>query len=229
MKKNVKIGNKLVGDGSPAFIIAEVGSNHNGNLAQAKKLIDIAADSRVDAVKFQIFKAENFYEKKNPMFKVMKENELPRNWLKELNNYAAKKEVVFLASPFDEEAIDLLQVIGCPAIKWASSETVNLPLLRYAASKKKPLLISTAMCNLADIYEAVDVAVSAGNDDIVLLQCTALYPTPPQHVHLNVMDALRKTFHCPVGYSDHTLGFSVPIAAVAKRRMCNREAFYAKP
>ena len=103
-----------------------------------------------------------------------------------------------------------------PAYKWASFEIVDLPLLKYAAGKGKPLLLSTGMCNLADIQEAIDTARSAGNEDIVLLQCTSLYPTQPNQVNLGMMDTMRNAFHLPVGLSDHTLGISVPVAAVAR-------------
>lgn len=216
MTKKIKIANKLIGIGEPTFIIVEVGSNHDRNLSQAKELIDVACTSGVDAVKFQLFRAESFYKRNDPMFEVMKKNEFPREWLRELCVYAKKKDVIFMASPFDKEAIDLLQEIGSPVIKWASSETVNLPLLRYAASKKKPIFISTGMCNLADIYEAVRAVTSCGNDNIVLMQCTSLYPTEPKDVNLHVMDTLRDAFRYPVGYSDHTLGFTIAVAAVAR-------------
>lgn len=150
------------------------------------------------------------------MFDVMKKNELPREWTRELCKYAKKKGLIFLASPFDREAVDLLCKVDSPAFKWASSETVNLAFLRYAAKKKKPLFISTGMCNLADVYEAVEVAYSSGNQDVVLLHCTSLYPTEPQHVNLAVMDTLKNAFNLPVGYSDHSLGLLVPAIAVAK-------------
>lgn len=216
MKENIRIGNRLVGEGQPTFIIAEVGSNHNRDLVQAKKLIDVASESGADAVKFQLFKADVLYKRHDPMFKVMKENEVPREWVKELSKYANDRGIMFLASPFDREAVDLLQEIESPAIKLASSEAVNLSLLRYAASKKRPILISTGMCDLADVYEAVETISSMGNDDIILLQCTSLYPTESKDVNLRVMDMLRETFQFPVGYSDHTLGYFMPAIAVAR-------------
>ena len=123
---------------------------------------------------------------------------------------------MFLASPFDEESIDNLHKVGVPAYKWASSETVNLPLLRYAASKKKPMIISTGMCDLADVYEAVKVVHSTGNQDIILLHCTSLYPAEPRCVNLRAMDTLKNAFQLPVGYSDHTLGFLISAIAAAR-------------
>jgi N-acetylneuraminate synthase/N,N'-diacetyllegionaminate synthase len=216
MNKTVKIRDRLVGAGEPAFIIAEIGSNHDRNLRQAKELIDVVAESKADAVKFQLFKAEGFYSRSDPMFSVMKENELPREWVPELYEYVQDKGIIFLASPFDEEAVDILQEVGSPAFKIASSETVNLSLVRYIALKKKPLIISTGMCNLADVYEAVEVVYATGNEGIILLHTSSLYPTEPQDVNLLAMDTLSNAFHLPVGYSDHTLGLLMPAVAVAR-------------
>ena len=216
MTAKIKIGERWVGEGEPTFIIAEVGSNHGGKLHQAKKLIDVAAEGRVDAVKFQLFKAENLYSENDAMFAVMKANELPQAWVGELAEYAKSRGLMFIASPFDEESIDHLYKVGVPAYKWASSETINLPLLRSAASKKKPMLIATGMCDLADIGAAVEVVYAAGNRDIVLLHCTALYPAKPSQVNLRMMDTMKDVFRLPVGLSDHTLGFVITVAAVAR-------------
>lgn len=216
MKEKIKIGNKFVGKNEPCFIIAEAGSNHDGKMEQAKRLIDIAAQSGADAVKFQLFKAEILLPTGHPAFDIVKKNEFPRQWLKELNDYAVKKGIIFLAAPFDKEAVDLLCDINVVAFKLASSEVTNLPLLRYAAAKKKPIILSTAMSNVADIYEALETIYSSGNDDVVLLQCTALYPTEPRQVNLRAMDTLRESFHQPAGFSDHTLGILMPPVAVAR-------------
>ena len=216
MTGKIKIGDKWIGEGDPTLIIAEVGSNHDGKLEQARQLIDVAADSGADAVKLQLFKAENLYSKNDSMFATMKANELPQEWVRELAAYAKSRSLMFLASPFDEESIDNLHKVGVPAYKWASSETVNLPLLRYAASKKKPMLISTGMCDLADVNAAVEVVHATGNQDIILLHCTSLYPAKPHQVNLRMMDTMRDAFHLPVGLSDHTLGFVIAAAAVAR-------------
>jgi N,N'-diacetyllegionaminate synthase len=216
MTRKIKIGDKWVGEGEPTSIIAEVGSNHNGKLNQARQLIDIAADSGADAVKFQLFKAENLYSKNDSMFAVMKANELPQEWVGELAGYARNHNLMFLASPFDEVSVDCLYEVDVPAYKWASSETVNSPLLRYAASKKKPMLISTGMCDLADVSTAVEVVHATGNQDIILLHCVSLYPAKPHQVNLRMMDTMRDAFHLPVGLSDHTLGFVIAAAAVAR-------------
>ena len=214
MIKKIRIGNKHIGENEPTFIIAEAGSNHDGNINQAKELIDIASECKADAIKFQLFKAESFYKINDPMFEVMKENEFPREWMKELHNYTQKKNIIFLASAFDNEAVDLLQEYNSPAFKIASSEITNLSLLRYVALNNKPLILSTAMCNIADIYEAIDVINSTGNNDIILLQCSALYPTEAQYINLRVMGTLKCAFNLSVGYSDHTLGIHIPAAAV---------------
>jgi len=216
MTKKIKIAERWVGEGEPAFIIAEVGSNHNRNLEQAKKLIDVAAESKVDAVKFQLFKAENLYPETDPMFAVMKTNELPQEWARELAEYAKSRSLIFLASPFDAESVDYLEKVGVPAYKWASSEAINLPLLRYAAAKQKPMLIATGMCDLADVGTAVELVRAMGNQDIVLLHCASLYPAEPHHVNLRAMATMRDAFHLPVGFSDHTLGYIVAAAAVAR-------------
>ncbi len=229
MKGRVKIGARWVGEGEPTFIIAEVGANHDKKLSQAKELIDVAVAAAADAVKFQLYSAETLYSRKTPQFSYLKElnvskstyeiieeNELPRQWLVELAEYCQNKGIIFLASPFDREAVDQLYDLGVPAYKWASFEIVDLPLLKYASSKGKAMLLSTGMCNLAEIQEAVDTVYSTGNKDIILLHCTSLYPTKPSQVNLRMMDTMESTFHLPVGLSDHTLGTAIPIAAVAR-------------
>ncbi len=216
MKEKINVGGRWVGNGEPSLIIAEIGSNHDGKLDQARELIDVASESGADVVKFQVYRTENLYSEDDPLFAMMKASELPREWIGELAEYTKNKNLTFLASVFDEESVDLLDNIGVPAYKWASSETVNLPLLRYAACKKKPMLVSTGMCDLADIHDAIEVIYSCGNPDVILLHCAALYPPRPQQVNLRAMDTLREAFQLPVGFSDHTLGIEIPIAAVAR-------------
>jgi N,N'-diacetyllegionaminate synthase len=217
MINRIKIGERWIGEGEPVFVVAEIGSNHNQTLGQARQLIEVAAAAGVDAVKFQLFKAENLYpNKEDAMFKIMKSIELPWEWLDELVEYAQSFNLMFLASPFDKGAVDVLETLGVPAFKWASAETINLPLLRYAAAKKKPMLVATGMCDLTDVTAAVEMITSTGNRDIVLLQCTSLYPALPTQINLRAMDTMRDTFHLPVGFSDHTLGFNITAAAVAR-------------
>ena len=216
MKKAFKIGKKWTGEGKPAFIIAEAGSNHDRKIEQAKQLIDIAKKSGVDAVKFQLFTAKGLYAKDHPAFKVVRENEFPRQWLGELVRYAKLKKIIFLATPFDKEAIDLLVHYDVPAFKWGSSETTNLELLRYAAFKKKPVLLATGMCDLSDIHQAVEVMTASGIDEAALLHCASVYPCSPSQANLRVMDTLKSAFDLPVGFSDHSLGVALPVVAAAR-------------
>jgi len=212
----VRIGSCLVGPGEATFVIAEVGSNHNRKWEQAKELIDVAAASRADAVKFQIYEAADLYPPESPVYEAVKATELPLEWIPRLAGYADKCGLLFFASVFGARGADALAEIGPPAYKIASSETVNLPLLKHVAAKGKPLLVSTGMCDLADIHEAIETIRSEGNSDVILLQCASLYPTEPRHAHLRAMDTLRAAFQLPVGFSDHTTDIVVSIAAVAR-------------
>jgi sialic acid synthase SpsE len=217
MREKVKIGDRWIGQGEPTFIIAEVGANHDRKIDQAKKLIDVASEARADAVKFQSFKAEmHVSSKERDIYESKKLYELPREWLGELATYAQEKGLTFICTPFDREVIDQLAEIGVPAYKWASPEIVDLPLLKYAAGKGKPMIISTGMSNLADIQEAVEAVYSTGNEDIILLHCVSLYPAKPNQVNLRMMDTMKQAFQLPVGFSDHTSGITIPIAAVAR-------------
>lgn len=216
MTEKVKIGDRWVGEGESTFIIAEVGSNHNTDLAQAKRLIDVAASSGADAVKFQLFKGEALYTRDNPSLELTRGHELPREWLQDLAGHAADQNIVFSASPFDREAVDLLCAVGVPFLKWASPEIHDLPLLRYAASKGRPILMSTGMCNLVDIHHALEATRAVGNKDIVLLHCVTVYPTEARHANIRMMDSIRHAFELPVGFSDHTMSIAIPAAAVAR-------------
>lgn len=222
LSKKIKVGDKWIGEGYPCFIIAEVGSNHNRDFSRVKKLIDIAKQAGVDAVKFQIYKAETLYSqkleprpgKKEKPFNKVKKVETPREWLSKIAQYSNKKGLIFFASPFDKEAVDKLNPLT-PALKWASMELIERPLLEYAAKKGKPLIISTGFYGLKEVEEAVKWVSQQGNNKIALLQCTGLYPTEFQEVNLAVIPVLKKRFNCPVGLSDHTMDTVVPAAAVA--------------
>lgn len=210
----VEIGNKLIGKGGPCFIIAEAGSNHNGSLEQAKELIDVAVEAGADAVKFQLFKAESLSADKKTQ-EILKNLEFRRDWLKELNEYAKRKGILFLATPFDTEAVELLDNINTPAFKIASGDLTNLPLIKYIAEKGKPVILSVGLGSSDEIREALDVIYSTGNENVALLHCVASYPTRPEEVNLNVIKTLKQKFQVPVGFSDHTMEVSVPIGAVA--------------
>jgi len=227
--KKIEIGNKLVGDEQPIFIVAEIGVNHNGDIRLAKKLIDAAKDAGADAVKFQAFKTEKVVTKYAEKAKYQKETtglsesqydmirrlELKDEEIRELYNYAKKNNIIFLSSAFDKESVDLLDNLGVPAFKVASGEITNFPLLRYIAEKKKPIILSTGMSTIGEIEEALEVIREKGVENIVLLHCVTSYPAKIEDVNLRVIEALRCRFKLPVGFSDHTLGITIPIAVAA--------------
>jgi len=219
----IYIADRLIDKQESPYIIAEAGSNHNGDFEQAKKLIDIAVESGSDAVKFQIFKADMIYSKYTPEFSTMKGQnvynliqklETPREWIPRLAQYCKKKKIHFLATPFDFEAVDVLKDY-VPAFKIASFEMGDLELLAYAADAGKPMIISTGMARLGEIEEAIQAVRSVGNDEIILLHCNSLYPTPVDLVNLNAIKTMKTAFNLPIGFSDHTLGVHIPIAAAA--------------
>ena len=214
---------KLIEENKHCFIIAEAGSNHNKDINIAKKLIDAAVDAKADAVKFQLFTAEKLYSKYTPKFEYLKEKdvykmikdmELPRDWIKEIADYCKNKKIFLLSSVFDFEAIDIIDKY-ISAFKIASFEIVDLELIKYAAEKGKQMIISTGMANMGEIEDAINTIKSVGNEDIVLLHCNSLYPSIPEIVNLRAMNTLRTAFNLPVGFSDHTIGIHIPIAAVA--------------
>lgn len=220
--KKIRIGNKFIGDGEPCFIIAEAGSNHNRNLGLAKRLIDEAAKAEADAVKFQTFTARDLYADLPEMrvngrkkWEYISRYELPYEWHKELYQYAKKRSVCFLSTPFDEKAADLLQKIGVELFKVSSFELTNFPFLEYVAGKKRPMILSTGMANLREIKEATQVIREKGKTQFAILHCGSSYPLDFNDVNLRAIGTLKKKFDVPTGYSDHTLGIEVPIAAVA--------------
>jgi N,N'-diacetyllegionaminate synthase len=226
--KKIRIGNRLIGEGEPAFVIAEIGVNHNGNVRMAKKLVDAAKEVGADAVKFQAFKTERIvtkyaekavYQKETTdpqksQYNMLKKLELSDAEMKELHSYAGKRNIMFLSSAFDKESVDLLDRLDVPAFKVASGEITDLPLLRHMAKKKRPIILSTGLSTLEEIREALDIFTAEGITNIVLLHCITSYPAKAEEANLRMMDVLKK-FGFPVGFSDHTLGIAVPLAAVA--------------
>lgn len=215
-------GKRNIGQNAPAFLIAEIGANHNRSLSLAKELIDAAVESGADAVKFQIYSAENLYSRKAPLhsgytkdlFTLIKEIETPRTWLPEIASYCEKKKILFFATPFDRQAVDELDEVS-PLFKIASFEIVDLPLLRYCASKRKPMIISTGLANMEEIEDAYLACRDVGNAEVAFLQCASLYPAPASIMNLRSMETIRKAFGVPVGLSDHTRGIHISVAAVA--------------
>jgi len=213
------------------FIIAEAGVNHNGSLELAKKLIDVAVESGVDAVKFQTFKTENLVSKnaqkadyqkettskEESQFEMIKKLELDVDTHNELISYCNSKNIMFLSTPFDHDSIDLLNNLGLQIFKIPSGEITNLPYLRHIGSLKKEVILSTGMADIGEIEDALDVLISSGTkkDDITILHANTMYPTPMEDVNLKAMNTIGNTFDCKYGYSDHTLGIEVDIAAVA--------------
>jgi sialic acid synthase SpsE len=226
--KNVKISNKVIGAGKPCFIIAEAGINHNGKFRIAKKMVDAAKKAGSDAVKFQIFRAERLvtatakkasYQEestgKGSQYEMLKKLELTEDEFKNLAAHARKKNIIFLASAFDDESVDFLDGLKVPAFKVPSGEITNFPLLEHIARKRKPIILSTGMSTLKEVAEALSVLGVGGAREIVLLHSVSDYPARLEDVNLRAIDTLKREFNLPVGFSDHTLGITVPIAAVS--------------
>ena len=223
------------------FIIAEAGVNHNGSIKLAKELIDVAVESGADAVKFQTFKAENLvskdaqkadYQKQTTdasesQFDMIKKLELDVSAHKELLAYCQEKDIMFLSTPFDHESIDLLSDLGLQIFKIPSGEITNLPYLRHIGSLDKKIVLSTGMSNLKEVGDALNILINAGTskDNITVLHANTMYPTPMEDVNLNAMLTIQKEFDVAVGYSDHTLGIEVDIAAVAMGASCIEKHF----
>lgn len=214
LKKNIEIGSRIIGPDHPPYVIAEAGSNFNQDLDVARRLIDVAVEAKVDAIKFQLFRAELLYPKGGEIYQIFKSIELNPEWLPVLIKHANDQGIQFMASAFDKDSVRILESQGVLAHKIASSETVNLPLVHFIASQGKPIFISTGMCDMVDIEEAVNVCLGAGNSQVILLQCGAQYPIPSDQVNLRVISTLMARFQCPVGFSDHTLGQLVATTAV---------------
>jgi len=212
--KNVKIGNKIIGEGMPTFIVAEAGINHGGKLEVAKELVIAASKCGVDAVKFQTYKTEERVGHNSPIFDLLKNCELSREDHQKLMEVAREHNVIFFSTPFDEKSIELLIDLGISAIKVASFDIVNLKLLRNAASVGVPLIVSTGMANKDEVDKAVEL-FEKNSVEYCLLHCISAYPTNEEDASLNVIQTLKKNYNCPIGYSDHTLGIRVPILAVA--------------
>jgi N-acetylneuraminate synthase len=219
----MKIGGKDLSEGT--FVIAEAGSNHNGDLDTAKELIDVAAEAGADAVKFQTFRAEDLYvqdtgeeeyfDNDKSIYETMESMEMPYEWIPKLHDYCEDAGVLFMSTPFDERSADELDEF-VPAYKIASYTMSHHPFLRHLASKNKPIIISTGAHELDEVRESVEVLRDAGAEDIVLLHCVASYPTPPESANVRAVETLRDEFGVPTGLSDHTLDpVTAPSAAVA--------------
>lgn len=227
--KLIKIANRIIGVDHPCFIIAEAGVNHNGDITVAHRLVDVAAESGADAIKFQTFLADRLVTSVAPkadyqlqttdaaesQYDMLKRLELSEQAHRELITHCSEKRIIFLSTPFDEESADLLDALNVPAFKIPSGEITNLPFLDHVARKARPMIVSTGMASLGEVESAVRVITSTGNTQIILLHCVSNYPAEPADINLRAMQTMAQAFGVPVGFSDHTLGIEIALAAVA--------------
>jgi sialic acid synthase SpsE len=225
MPAEVNIGRDKVGLNHPCYIVAEIGSNHNQDWELALKHIDAAVEAGANAVKFQTFKAErhisekanspSYLNTKKKLYEIIKSLELNRDWQRPLYDYCEKKNITFFSSPCDTEAVDQLEKIGVLAHKVASFDLPDLGLIRSIAEKHKTIILSTGLADWMEIQRAVDVCREVGNENIIILQCTSLYPAPVHLANLKAMQSMSVAFNVLTGYSDHTNSDTVACAAVA--------------
>ena len=225
----IEIAGRRVGPAHEPFVICELSGNHNGWLARALALIEAAAATGCDAVKIQTYTADTLtMDVDRPEFRIegglwdgrhlhdlYSEAQTPFEWHAAMFEHARRLGVTLFSTPFDESAVDLLEDLGTPAYKIASFEAVDLPLIRYAAAKGKPLIISTGMANLTEIEAAKNAAMDAGAAGVLLLHCVSSYPAPLEDANLLTVPDMAARFGCPVGLSDHTPGTAAAVAAVA--------------
>lgn len=225
----ISISGRKIGTAHSPYIICELSGNHNGSLDRALALVDAAADTGCDAIKLQTYTADTITLKSDrpefqlkgglwdgySLYDLYEEAHTPWDWHPALFERAAKRGVTMFSSPFDDTAVDFLNDLGAPAFKIASFELIDLPLVAYAASKGKPLIMSTGMANLAEIEAAVATARQYGTGEIVLLHCVSEYPADIRDANVRVVPDLGAKFGCPSGLSDHTFGTAASVAAIA--------------
>ena len=223
MSKCVKIADKIIGDGNPCFIIAEIGINHNGSLKLAKKMIDIAATTGCDAVKFQkrtvdiVYTKEELAKERKSVFgntngDLKRGLEFGEKEYKEIDAYCKEKGIMWFASCWDEQAVDFIDKFDVPCFKVASASLTDDKLLKHIKSKGKPILLSTGMSTLEEIRHAIEIL---GNENLVIYHCTSTYPSNADETNLLAINELKKEFNCPVGYSGHERGVTPSVLAVA--------------
>ena len=226
-----KVGDKKIGEDNPIFLIAEAGVNHNGSLSIARSLVDVAADSGVDAIKFQTYKTEKLIlqstekasyqqskvNKEESFYEMLKKYELEEGNFKILKEYCDEKGLIFLSTPFDTSSVELLEDLNVPAYKIGSGDMNNFPLIKLICSKGKPILLSTGMATLEEVKDSVDLIKNNSVEEVVIFQCTTSYPTKLEDVNLNVIDLYKKEFPNEIiGFSDHSQGITASIGAAAK-------------
>jgi N-acetylneuraminate synthase len=225
----IDIARRQVGPNRPCFVIAEAGVNHNGDAKLARQLVDVAVQAAADAVKFQSFKAEGLVTRDAPkaeyqlrktastesQYEMLRGFELSDKAHYDLKRYCDEKGILLMSSPFDQERADFLDLLGVAVFKIPSGEITNLPFLTHVARKGKPMIVSTGMASLGEVESAINAIQATGNQNIVLLQCVSNYPANSADVNLRAMHTMATAFDVPVGYSDHTIGIEVALAAVA--------------
>ncbi len=228
MSEVISLSKHRIGPGERCFVIAEAGVNHNGDLGTARALVDAAVAAGADAVKFQTFSADRLVTTDAPKARYQEEAtvagesqhamlrrlELSEEAHRELAAYCGER-IIFLSTPFDEGNADFLGALGVPLFKVPSGEITNLPFLAHLARFRRPLIVSTGMTSLGEVEAAVHAIGAAGSPPVVLLHCVSNYPAHPSDCNLRAMQTMRAAFGLPVGYSDHTLGLEVALAAVA--------------
>ena len=228
--KQVMLGNKIIGENAPAFIIAEMSANHNMEYSRAEAILHAAKEAGVDAVKLQTYTADTitlnsdkkyFRTRDNSLwsgtteYKLYEKAYTPWEWQPKLKDVADKIGIILFSSPFDLSSVDFLEEMDVPAYKIASPEIVDIPLIKKCAQTGKTIIISTGVASIGDIERAVDVCRQEGNQNVILLKCTAEYPAPYSQMNLKTIKNMEETFGCPAGLSDHSLGDEIAIAAVA--------------
>ena len=229
MNNSIKINGRKIGPSEPPYVIAEMSANHNGNIDNAYKIIEMAKLSGADAVKLQTYRPDTITMKmKTPefmiegglwhgqsLFELYETAFMPWDWHELLFNYAKKQDITIFSSPFDNSAVDLLEDLNAPAYKIASFEAIDLPLIKYVALTKKPMIISTGMADLEEIEEAVVTAQEGGCKDLALLHCVSGYPAPASDYNLRTLVDMKNRFNLVTGLSDHTIDNNTAISSVA--------------
>jgi N-acetylneuraminate synthase len=230
MIHDLELGQRLIGPEQPCYLVAEAGVNHNGDLNLAKKLVDVAYEAGADAIKFQIFKTEELivpdapkasYQKEltseaETQYQMLKSLELSKDQHQLLFYYCEEVGITYLSTPYDYDSADFLESLGVKAIKIASTDTTNIPFLKYLSHKHTPIILSTGMATLCEVEQAIDALTnSSSREDFILLHCTSEYPAPLEETNLRSINTLREAFKCLVGFSDHTYGIGASPWAVA--------------
>lgn len=227
--EQLSIAGRVVGPGAPPYVIAEIGSNHNGDMELCRRLVDAARDAGADAVKLQSWTRESLIssaeyarntryaaERKAPTLEdAVRQYQMTPDRIEEIVRYCEDRGVVCFSSCFARSEVDALEALSAPAYKIASMDVNHLPLLEHVGRTGKPVLLSTGMATLGEVERALGTLRDAGAVAVVLLHCVSLYPCPPEAVHLSMIETWRRAFDVPVGYSDHTLGSAVSVAAAA--------------